>query len=93
MFLDAHLNGFLTNGKFDNSKFRSFYNLQNNLEDVKKKPNDDFASVSTLLLTEYTKILKDYENSENIKSLIVQMRKLMLKFKTTIDCNAYAVSI
>lgn len=89
--LDAHLIGFFTNGKFDNFKFRSFYNLINH-EDVKKRENDYFGSKSIILLSKYTDIFKNYKNSKNIKSVMNEVKKLIVKFKAIIDCNSFTVS-
>lgn len=81
----------MTNGKFDNSKFRSFYNLSYHAEKIIEKENDDFGSMATLLLIKYTTILKDYENSDNIKKLIVQIKKIIIKLKSIIDSNSHSV--
>lgn len=88
---EAQISGFLTDGKLDNSKFRAFYNLSNSVDDEKEKENDEFASSATVVIKKYTKIFKDYENSEKMKDLEVISKKIIKKFKSTIDCNSYSV--
>lgn len=92
-----------TDGKFDNFKFRSFYNLHNHVEDVTKQENDDFGSISVQLLLKYSTILNDYEvpsdlkiksyDSREFKSIenLVQIRKMIIKLKTMIDNNSHTV--
>lgn len=80
----------MTNGKFDNSKFKSFYNLNNFKEDEKKRENDEFGSFATLLLIRYTEIFKNY-NSKITKDLLMLITELLIKLKTKVQVNSSSV--
>lgn len=85
-----HINQILTNGKFDNTKFKSFYNLSRHEEDMKKQANESFGTFSMQLLTNYTEIFKDYTDSQN-EEILKEIKSLIIKFKIAVDINSYAV--
>lgn len=91
MVLGTHVSGFLTDGILDDSKFKSFYNLWYDTEDVENKTLVDFAAASTILISKYTNILNDYADSESFESLSEQIRQLIIRFNIIIGVNAYAV--
>lgn len=85
------MNGFFTNGKFDSSKFRSVYNLLNFEGDVKKPGTDEFGTAVMLLLDKYTRIYKDHKYTQSMESVMLQIRKIIIRFKSTIDHYAACV--
>lgn len=81
----------MTNGKFDNAKFRAFYNLLHHEQAIQK--NYYYGGFATLLLLKYTPILNDYKMFNNFKNIetLVQIKRLLSNFKATIDTNAKPV--
>lgn len=87
----ARINGFLTKGKFESSKFKSFYNLSGHVGDEEKKQIEDFASVLTLMITKFTGIVKDYSDPTNNEKYFRQIRRIIVKLNSVISCNGYSV--
>lgn len=88
-FLDSVMNGFFTDGKFDSTKFKCYYNLLN--EHGKFNEVDDkLGSVAMFLLFKHTAVLDDFNQSKNNESL-EQIKKIITSLQSIIFKISYAV--
>lgn len=78
----------MIDGKFDKTKFKSFYNLQS--DDGDDECDAEYASITALVLARYTPMLKNLKEVEYMEK-IVQIKKLLIKIKAISGNNGDSV--
>lgn len=87
--LDLQINGFLTDGKFDNTNSRAYFNLISHMDKVQHDKYNEFGVVSAVLLSKYTMILKDYKDKHY--QTLFHIMILITKLTHILGKNAYTV--